>query len=221
SSLLRILAVPSPPLLPLFPYTTLFRSRVTNDTSGCFEIVELQLIVHDVPDETADISPYMICELDTDGLALFDLTTKIPEILGTLDPEAYEVSFYLEQADAEAGINAIVEPHRHFNRDRSGNIVNPQTIYVGILIPGSECYMGGVMSFELIVQEGAVATAPAEPFTICDNLGPNDGIAQFNLEDFSKQKVVDFRNEILAGQNPAGYSLHFYESYANALSATD
>src|SRR5690606_41768366 len=85
SSLLRILAVPSPPLLPLFPYTTLFRSRVTNDTSGCFEIVELQLIVHDVPDETADISPYMICELDTDGLALFDLTTKIPEILGTLD----------------------------------------------------------------------------------------------------------------------------------------
>src|SRR5690554_109396 len=195
--------------------------RVTNDTSGCFSIVELELIVHAVPLDTADISPYMICELDTDGVAEFDLITKIPEILGGQSPTDYEVSFYLDPVDAVNGENAIVEPERHINRDVNGNTENPQTIYTGILVPGAECYIGGVQSFELIVQEGVIATAPAAPFTICDNLAPSDGIAEFDLEDFSNQAVIDFRNEILSGQDPLETSLTFYETMENAMLGVD
>src|SRR5699024_8058040 len=69
--------------------------RVTNEDSGCFEIVELELIVHPIADIDNEITPYMLCEIDTDGLGIFDLTDKIPEILGDLPPENYLVTFYL------------------------------------------------------------------------------------------------------------------------------
>src|SRR5699024_2630413 len=130
--------------------------------------------VHPIADIDNEITPYMLCEIDTDGLGIFDLTDKIPEILGDLPPENYLVTFYLSSEDAEAGINPVLDPESHQNRDWGGNIVNPQTIYVGIGIPETDCYVGGLMSFELIVQEAAIATEPSEPFVVCDNLPPDD-----------------------------------------------
>lgn len=182
----------------------------------CFEIVELELRVLQIPDQTAEISPYMICEINAGDLAEFDLTTKIPEILGELNPEDYEVSFYLSARDAERKENRIRDPQHHLNKDWNGNTVNPQDIYVGVFMPGAECYVGGVQKFRLVVQEGVIATEPAEVFSICDNIQPSDGIAEFDLEDFSNQKVVNLRNEILSGQDPTTYSLHFYTSYEDA-----
>src|SRR5690554_5993224 len=73
--------------------------RVTNEVSGCFEIVELELIVRPIADVNNEITPYLICEINTTGVATFDLTTKIPEILGDLPPEDYLVTFYLSQVD--------------------------------------------------------------------------------------------------------------------------
>lgn len=182
----------------------------------CFEIVELELRVLQIPDQTAEISPYMICEINAGDMAEFDLTTKIPEILGELDPADYEVTFYLSARDAERKENRIRDPQHHLNKDWNGNTVNPQDIYVGVFMPGAECYTGGVQKFKIVVQEGVIATEPAEAFSICDNIQPSDGIAEFDLEDFSNQKVVDFRNEILSGQDPATYSLHFYGTYEDA-----
>ncbi len=78
------------------------------------------------------------------------------------------------------------------------------------------CYIGGVQSFELIVQPGAIAVAPAEPFVICDNLPPNDGFAEFDLDDVTNQQVSDLRAGILAGQDPADFSISFYETLEGA-----
>ena len=49
----------------------------TASPNGCFEIVELEIIVHPLPDDTAIVEPYEICEVGSDGVAIFDLTTKI------------------------------------------------------------------------------------------------------------------------------------------------
>src|SRR5690554_5691798 len=195
--------------------------RVTNEVSGCFEIVELELIVRPIADVNNEITPYLICEINTTGVATFDLTTKIPEILGDLPPEDYLVTFYLSQVDAANGENPILDPEVHQNRDWNGNIVNPQTIYVGVGIPDTECYVGGLMDFEILVQEAAIATEPAEPFVVCDNLPPSDGIAEFDLKDLNDPAVVALREEILSGQDPTIYSLAFYETLEQAEAGVD
>jgi gliding motility-associated-like protein len=190
--------------------------RTTSPTSLCFEIVELELIVNPLPDDTAIVSPYVYCSPDGGDLGIFDLTTKIPEILGGQPQPPFEVSFYITALDAENGTNRIVNTTNYRNWDAGNNPINPQTIYTGILNAETGCYIGGVQSFELIVQPGADAVSPAEPFVICDNLPPSDGFAEFDLDDVTNQQVSDLRAEILAGQDPADFSIAFFETLEGA-----
>ncbi len=183
--------------------------RTTNATTGCFEIVELQLIVNPLPDDSAIISDYIICEINTDNLAEFDLTTKIPEILNGQDPTLFTVRFFESQADAVNNVNAIVNIDRHQNNG------NPQIIYVGILNNDSGCYVGGVQMFNIEVREGAVANPVPEPYVICDNLGANDGIASFDLTD------PLLAGQILGAQTDPPYVLTYYETLENAMAGVD
>lgn len=186
--------------------------RTTNPTSLCFEIVELELIVNPLPDDTAIVSPYIFCSSDGSEIGLFNLETKVGEILGGQPQPPFEVSFYLNALAAAAGSPRIV------GTTTFQNSTNPQTIYTGILNTETGCYVGGVQSFELIVQPGAIAITPAEPFVICDNLPPSDGFAEFDLDDVTNQQVSDLRAEILGGQNPADFSLAFFETIEGAES---
>jgi len=190
--------------------------RVTSTSTGCFEIAELQLIVNPLPDDTAvfDVPFYLYCEINTDGIGLFDLTEKVEEILNGQDPAEYTVSFYTDPTEAASGTNPITNPTTHQNRDNMLNAINPQTIYTGITNNTTGCYIGGVQSFVIEVKEGAVANPPAEPYVICDNLGENDGIAEFDLRD---QDLID---EILGGQDPSVYLVSFYETIDNAMNDT-
>lgn len=195
--------------------------RTTNPDSGCFEIVELELIVNPLPDDSAEVSDYIICAADNSEIGIFNLESKVPEILGEQTDPPFEVSFYLSQADAENQTGAIVNTTTHQNKDAANNPINPQTIYVGITDTVTGCYIGGNQSFGLIVQRGAIAVAPAEPFVICDNLPPIDGYAEFNLDDLTDPQVADLHSEILAGQDPAVYDITFHETLEHAEAGTD
>jgi gliding motility-associated-like protein len=182
---------------------------------GCFEIVELEIIVHPLPDDTALVTPYVICEIGSDGLFIFDLTTKIPEILGGQDPLLFAVTFYHSSSDAMVGLNPII------NTTTYQNISNPETIYTGIVNVVTGCYIGGVQFFDLEVLEGATATPPAEPYTICDNTDPNDGIADFTLYNLVGDPDPDpmadaLAAEILGGQSTPPYELLYYGTLADA-----
>ncbi|WP_417244450.1 hypothetical protein, partial [Celeribacter sp.] len=190
--------------------------KTTNPNSLCFEIVELELIVNPLPDDTAVVPPYIACSADGSEIAVFDLETKVPEILGGQPRPPFEVSFYLTPGDAQLGVNAIVNTTTYQNMDAGNNPVNPQTIYTGIVNAETGCYIGGVQSFELIVQPGAVAVAPAGPFVVCDNLAPSDGFAEFDLEDVTDQQVSDLRAGILAGQDPSVFQITFHETVEGA-----
>lgn len=197
------------------PQTIYIRVTNNNTPEGCFEIVTLELIVDPLPDDTAPVEDYIICEMDSDGVAIFDLTTKIAEILNGQDPGIFEVSFYETDVDAVAGMNAIVNP---FDYQSDGSASPPgQVIYVGILNTQTGCYIGGVQNFHLLVLEGAQATEPSLPYAICDNLGPNDGIGEFDFILFdSNINGIDIRAEILNGQDPAIYDLTIHETLENA-----
>ncbi|NHN26094.1 T9SS type A sorting domain-containing protein [Flavobacterium jejuense] len=58
-------------------------------------------------------SSYVICEYDTSGFGLFDLTSKTTEILGSLDPSLYTVTYYEYSTDAQNGVNPITNPTQY------------------------------------------------------------------------------------------------------------
>ncbi|AVI49986.1 hypothetical protein C5O00_01915 [Pukyongia salina] len=188
--------------------------RVENNTipEGCFEIVELVLIVDPLPDATAVITPLILCEVPSDGFGLFDLSSKIEEILGGQDPGIFQVSFYESQAEADAQLNPIL------NTTSYPNTTNPQTIYVGILNSDTGCYIAQ-QSFEIEEREGAVATTP-DPYIICDNVEPNDGLGEFVLDGSTaeSQVVID---QILGGQDPSVYLLSFHPTLEDAHANTN
>ena len=173
------------------------------NAAACFEIVALELIVNPIPDDSVVITPYIICEIPGDGEAIFDLTSKIDEILNGQDPAIFEVIFYESQAEADAMINEIQDPVTYANTS------NPQTIYVVILNMDTDCFVS-TQSFDIEEREGALANTPLEPYAICDYWNENDGIAEFDLLD------QDLLDEILAGQDPLVYQLDFYGTLDNA-----
>ena len=185
--------------------------RVTNPLSseGCFEIVELVLIVNALPDDTAVIEDMIVCEIGSDGIAIFDLTTKEAEILNGQDPAIHQVSFYEDPLDAAGGLNPIGNTVAY---ESDGSVSPPgQAIYVGILNTDTGCYTASMediatgsysLSFHLQVLEGAVANPPLGPYVLCDEVAPNDGYTEFDLSILGL--------EILAGQP---YTVDFYESF--------
>ncbi len=137
---------------------------------------------------------------DIDGVSIFDLTVTEPEILGGQNPIDHQITFHESQADANAGVNSIV------NTSNYVNISNPQTIYIRLerLSDGEFA----TSSFSLIVNDFP------EIVTVSDLVLPdenNDGMEVFDL--------TIKESEILNGQT--NITLQYFESYENAVNNID
>ena len=55
--------------------------RVTNDLTGCYTLVDFNIIVHPLPQANV-VSDLIACELDTDDVFDFDLESQTDLILG-------------------------------------------------------------------------------------------------------------------------------------------
>lgn len=91
----------------------------------------------------------IINETNTDGYAVFDLTSQIPLILNGLSQDDYEVNFYESLSDAIIGFNPITDPVNFTN------ISNPQNIYVRVESYISGCV--GITSFSIEVLDVLLA----------------------------------------------------------------
>jgi hypothetical protein len=60
-------------------------------------------------------TPLNVCDDNNDGFATFDLTSKIPEILGNANPNDYIVNFYPSLANAQNDTNVITNPTSYAN----------------------------------------------------------------------------------------------------------
>ena len=96
-----------------------------------------------------------------DGIETFDLESNSPNILNGQDPATFAVSYYANQIDAEAGVNALVSPY--------DNTSNPQTIYARVEnTSASDCYK--VTPFDLIVNDIPVSSfTPDFDYEVCPN----------------------------------------------------
>lgn len=72
------------------------------------QFLALFLIVFYSTVGNSQITAYTLCDEDMDGIVIFDLTTKIPEALGDLDPDDHIVTFH-QTYSAALNNNQIIE----------------------------------------------------------------------------------------------------------------
>ncbi|WP_439152036.1 PKD domain-containing protein, partial [Winogradskyella sp.] len=167
--------------------------RIEDGTTGCYDITTLQLIVNPRPTVVA-VTPYELCDANNPGdeQELFDLPTKDAEILdGQVN---VTVSYYENQADADAGINAITTLY--------GNTSNPQPVVAVLTNTLTGCTSS--VSFDLVVNPLPAVVAPT-PLEVCDD-GVPDGFTEIDLS---------IKNTEITGNNP-NYSVSYYATQADA-----
>jgi gliding motility-associated-like protein len=183
------------------PTETIF-ARVTNSLTTCYAIVDFDIKVNPLPDASVSLTNFFECENNTDFIFDFSLEDKTTEILNGQSPTEFAVTYYDSQLDADNLTDPLPNIHT--------NTVNSEQIFVAITNNITGCSIS-TLSFNLTVVEGADANDDGEviDYEICDEFGPNDGIAQFDLS------IQDA--EILDGQNPVEFILTYHDSFDNAL----
>ncbi|WP_230935006.1 choice-of-anchor L domain-containing protein, partial [Psychroserpens luteolus] len=177
------------------PNTQTLYVRLEDDISGCFDTVELVLLVNPIPDVGA-ISNYELCDynLPGDEVEVFDLTTKAAEAIN--GQTGVTISYHESQIDAEGGANPIL------NASFYSNTNTPQTIYVNITNTSTGC--SNVGSFDLIVNPLPALVNPT-PLEVCDD-GTPDGITSIDLT-LKNTEITD---------NNANYSVSYHLTQADA-----
>uniref|UniRef100_UPI0026289EA8 choice-of-anchor L domain-containing protein n=1 Tax=uncultured Psychroserpens sp. TaxID=255436 RepID=UPI0026289EA8 len=142
--------------------------RLTDDISGCFDTVELLLLVNPIP-AVGVLSDYSLCDINIPGdeIETFDLSTRDIEAIN--GQTGVTVSYHETQADAETGLNPLLNLYN--------NTSNPQTVYVNVTNTSTNCTNVG--SFDLIVNPLPAIVDPT-PLEVCDD-GTPDGITSIDL----------------------------------------
>ena len=159
------------------PYTNTFRQetiyvRIHNkNKTTCFAVTEFNLSVSDIP---VPVQPdaYRLCDdnasgSDIDGITNnFRLSTKDTEILGTLIPAQYNVSYHITLAGAQTSSTTNT-----IDKNTDYQVTNSQRVFVRVEnIDNTECNAisddtagSTFMSFEMIVDPlPVIANNPAE-----------------------------------------------------------
>lgn len=125
----NILAL-SPIYTNTLPFTQTIYARDTNDITGCFTVVTLELIVNvTIAATPTDIS---ICDDNGDTFEVFDLTQNDSVVTGSQDPADMTITYHESQADLNNGI-PIASPMAYTNT------ANPQTIYMNVTNASTTC----------------------------------------------------------------------------------
>ncbi|MBC7523950.1 MAG: T9SS type B sorting domain-containing protein, partial [Flavobacterium sp.] len=198
--------------------------RVENNTAidynnqHCYVIVEQKIKVNPLPTVNQNISDYQECDDNTDGFTVFNLNSKIDEILGnppapatpTQPASDYNVSFYTTLTGAQNGgsTDFIATPSTYTNTS------NPQFIYVRVENKTTHC-INATEKFKILVNPKPTATAPAD-FTTCDTDGTNDGYFAYPLGTIAMNATI-----LGPSQLPADYTVTYYNTQANATAGTN
>ncbi|MCH2231320.1 MAG: T9SS type B sorting domain-containing protein, partial [Crocinitomicaceae bacterium] len=174
--------------------------RVSSITGDCFNVVPLNLIVHDAPEIAAiDATSLAECDNNTDGIAQFDLTESEMDILNGEDPMTHTIRYYNTQVNAIAGTTTgeINNTNAYSNTPPS-----PEIIWVRVEDQNTGCV--GITNLTLIVNELPVLVQ-LTGLELCDASSLNDGMEVFDLTSLAE----DLLNSM------PGISLQYYASAAD------
>lgn len=177
--------------------------RIRNVNTNSYADGYLVLNVNPRPEATTP-SDYHLC--NSSGIAgteTFNLSTTIPEILGSLDPTSVSVSFYLTQSNAENGLSPLANNFTNYTSWQ-------ETVYVRVTSNSTGCY--SVVPLSLVVDPLPQSIQPNYPqYDLCDTNLLGVGYEAFDL--------TSRINSILLGQ--IGMSVSFYPSLGDAQNNTD
>ena len=157
-----------------------YRIEILIPLNGETCIIEDEIVIDLSTEQTANpIADYQLCDSNGNGFETFDLSTKDAEVIASVPPANYTLSYHFSLIDAQNNTNPITTPFQS-----SGT----QTIYVRI-----EDVDVGCLAFapiNLIVSPLPAITTPA-PFSLCDDAIAN-GFTDFDLS------LID--DSIISGQ---------------------
>ncbi|MFN7318359.1 MAG: T9SS type B sorting domain-containing protein, partial [bacterium] len=166
------------------------------------------MISNPTPEATVP-SVYALCDVNQVpgvGFENFNLNSRIPEILGSIDPTTVTVSFYTSLADAQSGTSAITNVTSYPN-----GTINTQTLYVRVEFIATGCF--DIVPLTLVVNPLPNATQPNYPqYSLCD---VTQSAGDIGYEVFDLGSRV---NSILLGQT--GMDVTFYISLGDAQNGT-
>lgn len=141
--------------------------RVENNTTGCFAIASLGIIVNTLP-IIENIEDVLACEDDNNSSAEFIFANTDASILNT---QTGKEVLYFE----DAARTILIDPNTAYT-----NLTDPQTIYIRVQnITDPNCFETG--SFNIMVGSNPVYTPPIDILE-CDD-SSNDGIAIFDFSE--------------------------------------
>ena len=144
-----------------YQQTIYVRVEDTTITTACYTYLNFQLIVNDVPQIELDPEPLEVCDDDTDGIALFDLSLANNQILNGLAPLDFEITYYESFADAELKSNQITTPQTYTNTAPTN-----QTIFTRVENIATECFKA--IALPLVVNPLPVIVQPTQ-MELCDD----------------------------------------------------
>ncbi|MHA3788784.1 hypothetical protein ACX0HA_11275, partial [Flavobacterium hauense] len=179
--------------------TTTVYARVTNNVTGCYDVVSFMLMVNPLPVLITNESTYSICDSTApthDETETFDLTSKIPDFIASQDGIA--VTFHNTFDDASGNVNAIASPHAYQNQERG-----VETVFIRFTIADTGCYRIGFL--DIRTPPLPIILPPAQDdLTVCDTNG--QGTGEFDLEAL----IEDMKN------GEPGLVLTFHETQEDA-----
>ena len=188
--------------------------RVYYTLTGCANYVQLQLIVDPTPEATVP-NDYVQCDYTgAVGSESFDLTTTIPQVLGSLNPALNTVKFYTTLAEAQSGNFPITNLTNYINQIIWNPTLNAwiQTLYVRVETTLTGCY--DIVALKLIVHPIPNSTQPNYPqYSLCDVNQSTPADIGFETFDLASQVAP-----ILLGQT--GMQVTFYPSLTAAQNGT-
>ena len=107
----------------------------------------------------SQVTNYAVCDPNNDGIAVFDLTIKVPEILNNLNPAIHTTTFHETLTGAQTGSMTITNPSAYVNLT-----FNIQTIYVRVV--NTQTSTASFTSFTIVVNPTPIGN-PASLF-FCD-----------------------------------------------------
>ncbi len=157
--------------------------RVENNSTSCFDIIPLSIIVNTIP-TIGNISNLLACENDNNNTAEFIFEDKDLEILN--NQTGKEVLYF-----EDAARTILIDSNSPYT-----NISNPQTIYIKVQnITDPDCFEVG--TFNITVSPLPVYTTPINILE-CDDTS-NDNIAIFNFnEQISRINNNDSESNIVS-----------------------
>lgn len=129
----------------LDPFFMTVYARVSDTLTECFAVVPLNLVILDTPEINTNLVPFLVCDFDTDGITTFDLTTQESQILGTLNPANYTVTWFVDQTAADNGAPVIPSPEIYLsntntvvavvtNITQSSNVFCTNSVVVNLIV---------------------------------------------------------------------------------------